>query len=335
MLSMQKTKNDLSLLFGDMKTRILLTGTNGFVGQSVLEHIVHSFPAEGYEFLCLVRSRPVRSYENVDFIYCDLNDELPYQVKNFDPHIIIHLAALLKGGTSKEYWEVNVLGTQQLLESAGASLELFIYGSSMSVYGQGPFNKGVKENAPLGAQTSLAKSRASAEQRIEEFCRQKSVGCFLLRPRFIFGARDNSTLPSLLKISLSRLRIGNEQQKFSYIHVDDYARIICNLCELKGQMTRCEALNVCYSAPIQMSHLLELLSPKRQKRWPIYLPVKMLIRVLSLFQRSSLLTKLELVGQDQILSQQKLETYIEPAPLINKEHEKLKSAIQKYLEFAQ
>lgn len=316
-----------------MKTRILLTGTNGFIGQYVLDEVVRTFQSSDFEVMSLVRAQPVKFYQDVSFIQGDLTTNLPEPLKSFDPHVVVHLASLLKSGSLEEYRKVNVLGTQNLLDHLGPSLELFIYNSSMSVYGQGPFSEPVKENAKKSPQTDLAKTRLEAEQWIEKYCQRRGISAFLLRPRFILGKNDKSTLPSLRKLSLRPLKIGDEKQKFSCIHVKDYAKIICHLIRDERGIERCEALNICYEKSIELSYLLRLLNPKRVTAWLVPLPISFIIWLLSLFGRSNLLTKLELIGQDQMLSSEKLKTYLPENFLNNEGTIKIKEAIEDYQEF--
>lgn len=328
----QKQETLISFYLVKMKKRILITGTNGLVGQSVLQQVAITGSTDQYEIMSFVRANPVKKYANVKYVKGDLKKTIPQEIKDFDPHIVIHLASLLKGGTSDDYWSVNVLGTQKILDQMGMSLRLFVYNSSMSVYGQGPFSRPVQENSLCSPETDLSKSRHEAELRIKRFCEAKGIGAFLLRPRFILGGQDKSTLPSLQKTSLGRLKLGHEEQRLSYIHVDDYARIVAKLISPDCCIDRCEALNISYKEPVKLSHLLDLLNPGRRSKYLVRLPLKRLISFMSLFGRSSLLTKLELIGQDQILSSKKIKTYVPAHYLENDNHQKLETAIRDYME---
>lgn len=315
-----------------MKTRVLITGTNGLVGQSVLHQMANTGSTDDYEIMSFVRANPAQKYANVKYVQGDLSATIPQEMKDFDPHVVIHLASLLKGGTAVDYWNVNVLGTQKILDQMGMSLRLFVYNSSMSVYGQGPFSRPAEENSVCSPQTDLAKSRYEAELRIKKYCESEGVGAFFLRPRFIFGGQDKSTLPSLRKISFGRLKLGHEEQRISYIHVDDYAQIVTKLISPNCCIDRCEALNISYKESVKLSDLLGLLNPDRRSKYLIRLPLKSLIFFLSLFERSLLLTKLELIGQDQILSIEKLKTYVPASYLHSGNHKKLETAIRDFME---
>ena len=175
----------------------------------------------------------------------------------------------------------------------------------MSVYGQGPFESIFETDIP-NPQTELAKTRREAEILVEMKCKELGIPGFLLRPRFIFGECDRSSLPSLQKLSTKSFRIGNEKQKLSFINVDDYAKIISVLAG-KTKTGDCEALNIGYSQPATLESILDQFSKGRDKN-SFEVPVGLVMTICGLSKKlKSVRTKLELIGQSHVLNTRKLQ----------------------------
>lgn len=255
-----------------------------------------------------VRTLPDDCLEGVEYYL----GELPHQIPDFHLSenkkvIVFHFASCLNTENEQQYDEVNLMGTKNLLEHLQGRIHTFIYGSSMSVYGQGPFERVGEENSKR-PETALAKSRLKAEQAICEASQLESFNAYLMRPRFILGRRDRSTLPALEKMTKYPFRLGDEKQKFSFIGVDDYVSLMMGLVQkhLKDQGI-CEAYNVSYSKPLALERFLHHLSPKRAAA-KIKLPIRLLIQILRVLSiKPKLKVQLQLVGLSQALSVDKLQ----------------------------
>jgi nucleoside-diphosphate-sugar epimerase len=283
-------------------TEIVVTGANGLVGYEVLK----TFAAEWSEFdiKAFVRREPDFTFPNVSYVSGSLPDEIPCNLFEKDNVILIHFASQLKAESLEEYRNINVTGTSKLLDSAGRKLSMIFYGSSMSVYGQGPFEK-VSEKDPINPQTELAQTRREAEILVEMKCKELCIPGYLLRPRFIFGKRDRSTLPSLQKLSEKTFRIGTEKQSYSFINVDDYAKIISHLAQ-KTKIGECTSLNVAYKEAASLEDILDIFNPERDKS-SFKIPIGFVMMLCGLSKKLlAVRTKLELIGQSQVMNTEKL-----------------------------
>lgn len=282
------------------KFQIILTGANGLVGQEVL-NFFHTHHPE-IKVTALIRRTPSKYLSGVHYVQGDLTHDLPGDLFGNGPVVLIHLASLLKACHLSDYRKVNVRGTEALLKMGGDQIIKVIYGSSMSVYGQGPFQKVAEETSPQ-PETDLAISRYEAEEVIRQFCENKKIPFYLLRPRFLFGLRDKETLPSLKKLQSKGVLIGDGSQKYSYISVDDYAEIIGHLALITDSQST-GVLNISYPDPLSLKEIFSLFDSEKKMR---SIPVKLIMGLGKFFPPfKKLRIKMQLIGQDQVLDVTKL-----------------------------
>ena len=135
---------------------ILVTGSNGFLGQYIIKQ------------LTMFTNVTTLSRKSSDLI-CDLSNNIP-NLNHFD--IVIHLAgkAHLVPKCDKDnaaFFDVNVQGTQNLLsgiELSGTSLKRFVFISTVAVYGVDQGDN-INENSPLLAKEPYGLSKIQAEQK--------------------------------------------------------------------------------------------------------------------------------------------------------------------------
>ncbi|AJC46011.1 GDP-mannose 4,6-dehydratase [Xanthomonas sacchari] len=117
--------------------RVLLTGAGGFTGRYMQAELL----ARGYDVVALVGAHADPS-DGVRRVQVDLRDRegLARVVAEVRPHRVIHLAALafVGHGSANDFYEVNLVGTRNLLEALAAgdaSPERVLLASSANVYG--------------------------------------------------------------------------------------------------------------------------------------------------------------------------------------------------------
>lgn len=308
-------------------TEIVITGANGLVGYEVLKEFASQWSE--FDIKAFVRREPDFTFPNVSYISGSLPDEIPGNLFEKDHVILVHFASQLKAESLKEYRNINVTGTSKLLDLAGHKLAMIFYGSSMSVYGQGPFS-GVSEADPINPETELAQTRREAEILVEMKCKELNIPGFLLRPRFIFGVRDRSTLPSLQKLAEKSFRIGDEQQAFSFINVTDYAKVISHLAG-NVKTGECQALNVAYEESPTLEKILDYFNSKRDKN-SFKIPIGLVMFACRFSGKlKSVKTKLELIGQSQVLKTDKLKELTGELTNGWKTDQKLSEAVKEFM----
>lgn len=144
--------------------RVLVTGASGFVGV----HLVQALLAEGHE-VAGTYIREAAPIPGATLVEADLVDigEMSRVIDRFEPEAVIHLAGLSHVGSSwsrmDEYFKVNVLGTEVLLDLVPGRRVLVA--SSAEIYGVVPEEEQPIVEARMAAPRSpYAMTKAAMER---------------------------------------------------------------------------------------------------------------------------------------------------------------------------
>lgn len=190
---------------------ILITGGAGTVGREIVKKLINN---PEYHVTCFDLNssknrsilRPFKS--KMDLVFGDIRDKKTVNrlVENQD--YIIHLAAIIppKADQMPELtYQVNVLGTQNLLDAISASSKrpFLIYASSVSVYGDRVKNPYISVTDPLtpSDRDEYGKTKVEAERRI----RGSSSDWSIFRLTAIMGSRNHKIGPLMFHMSLDTL----------------------------------------------------------------------------------------------------------------------------------
>ena len=172
-----------------MKTKILITGASGFVGNSFcLQHA----DRDDVEIRGLGR----RAMDLPGYIRADLTRPLFHE---WSPDVVIHAAARSSPwGSLAQFRQQNVLGTKHVVEFCEAkNVRKLIYISSSSVFYREGDQLDLTEDTPIGP--AFVNLYAKTKYEGEEIARAFSGECCVLRPRAVFGPRDTVLFPRLLR----------------------------------------------------------------------------------------------------------------------------------------
>ena len=291
---------------------LVLIGATGYVGTAVLRHLIKTYPEK--QLHVLARKPRPQGAPAIRWVQCSL-PEVPDSAFPPRRYLLVHLATRQIDRDGTGYGATNVTGTQNLLGRGDANLRGVVYGSSASVYGQGPRQPALEEDRPVPV-TPLAVSRRAAERVILKLARELGIGAYLCRPRFIVGRGDRFIVPMLLRLARMRLA-GTQDVSYSFIHVDDYAQVILFLLQrlaLKDERAAEPerlAVNVAYSASLSQEQILSTVRGMAGLPHPLvhlHCPRPLLVRLRALPGRrlERLTTRLDLFTQDQILSCRRL-----------------------------
>jgi nucleoside-diphosphate-sugar epimerase len=207
---------------------ILVTGGGGFLGTSLCKQLVEL----GHKVFSLSRSHYSHLNElGVEQISADITDvdclESVFSDFNFD--VIFHVAAKAGvWGAPKDFYNINFLGTKNLVEMAKKNkIRKFIYTSTPSVaFGNTPL-EGADESIPYPEKyyCEYAKTKSMGEQLVLANSSEDFQVC-ALRPHLIWGNGDPHILPRLCeKAKDNKLKIiGSGLNKVDIIYVDNAAR---------------------------------------------------------------------------------------------------------------
>ena len=195
--------------------KILVTGYSGFIGSYLIRRL-HDLHAE--------------------LILCDLQnginicnwDEVK-DLKGFD--IIIHLANLSFVPASfrdpKKFYEVNYLGTLNMLEICRLNNARMIYFSSY-MYGN-PQYQPIDEQHRIEAYNPYAQTKVICESLCEGYNRDFHVPVTIFRPFNIYGKGQNPDflIPTIInQAKTGKIVIKDDRPKRDYIHVTDIVEAV-------------------------------------------------------------------------------------------------------------
>lgn len=213
-----------------MKDRILITGSNGFVGSYLCEYLSE----KNYSILAHTRSPQQSINSNIENINFDLNDNL--DAIRFDSvDVIVHCAgrAHIMNETAESplgaYRYANVQGTLNLAKKAVQSgIKRFIYLSSIKVNGEEtpltPFTPEdeVKTSDPYGL------SKYEAEQALLDLAKNTNLEVVIIRPVLIYGKGVKANFKSMISLAAKQipLPIGCLDNKRSMVSIYNLADLI-------------------------------------------------------------------------------------------------------------
>ena len=129
---------------------------------------------------------------------------------------VIHLAAIRGEGThsKKDYYEVNVRGTERLLEASHRhKVQRFILCSSVGVFGIPPSMLPAGSQTALRGDTDYQKSKIYAEGLVEAFI-EKGLDAYIVRPTITYGKGDRGFPSTFVRLVKLRIASAYHQAKF-------------------------------------------------------------------------------------------------------------------------
>jgi len=199
---------------------ILVTGHDGFIGSKLTQHL----KSKGYRIIGIsnnpgnLASKKIRK-DITKIITSDVKEKI---------HYVIHLAALTDidycQKNPQKCFEVNVMGTQRILEIARKKQAKFIFLSSSHVFGK-PIKIPIKEDDPKKPLSIYGGSKLAGEILCELYSNSFGMNISVIRLFSVFGKKNKgndviSKIISQLKHQ-NTLKLGNTYPKRDFIHVDD------------------------------------------------------------------------------------------------------------------
>ncbi len=229
-----------------MTQKVLVTGSNGFLGKSVCQHLS--------DF----------GYKIKQFDLCNGHDILNYnQVIEAltDCNVCIHLAAVSDlyeaDSNPKRCHDINVNGTLNIAKACLQTGTRLLYASTCCAYGNNNM-KTSNEDSPVFPTELYAETKLQGEKVIEQ------VGCKhnILRLATFYGPkmRDSLATSVFIKKTLAEQVIeihGDGTQTRCYTHVDDIACGIRIILESKNAP---KLVNISDETPYSVNQLVDIIS---------------------------------------------------------------------------
>ncbi len=242
-------------------SHIFITGGAGFIGCNTASYylqqgkyvtIVDNFSREGSKKnLQWLRSQKYSKLVVIESDIRNLSQKAIKAIQNAD--LIIHLAGQVAVTTSvqnpKEDFEINAMGTLNVLEAARASKKnpTFIYSSTNKVYGDllsepvkeikdrylfVKSTQGISERFPIDFHSPYGCSKGAADQYVRDYARIYGLNTIVFRQSCIygphqFGMEDQGWIAWFLIALLQNKQItiyGNGKQVRDVLYIDDLVR---------------------------------------------------------------------------------------------------------------
>lgn len=206
--------------------RVLITGGTGFIGSRLALRCL----AEGHEVAVLGQENTDAESSNrrhleaqgAEVITASVTDRERLFAVMQGVERVYHLAAAQHEANvpDQHFWEVNVTGTQHLLDaSVKAGVKRFIHGSTIGVYGAASSGI-IDEQSPLQPDNIYGETKLEGEKRV---LRQRDqLPVVIVRISETYGPGDYRLL-KLFKAIQKRvfLMVGNGQNVHHLIYIDD------------------------------------------------------------------------------------------------------------------
>jgi 2-alkyl-3-oxoalkanoate reductase len=192
--------------------RITVTGGTGFLGS----YLVRDLLAKGTDVRVLARPSPRAerlAAAGVEIVSGDLRDAESIARALRGADIVYHLAAKVGSAPRKDYFEINVGGTERVITACAENgIGQFVYASSLAVYGPMPEGTRIDESTPFDDRPQLrdpyAESKIRADELVSAFAKKSGLPTVILREGIIFG--PGRQLPA----GLFAFRLGNTDVVF-------------------------------------------------------------------------------------------------------------------------
>lgn len=203
--------------------KILVTGATGFTGG----HLTRRLIQEGFSVRVLVRpNRDASELEalGAEVVRGDLTDVSSLAGAVEGIHTLYHIAAAFREENVSEqhFWQVNVTGTQNLMDAALAEgIKRFVHCSTVGVQGEIK-NPPAPEDAPYNPGDYYQESKMDGEKLVLRYSAEKGLPAVIFRPVGIYGPGDTRFLKLFRGVYKGTFpMIGSGKVLYHLTYIDD------------------------------------------------------------------------------------------------------------------
>ena len=246
------------------KMRVLITGISGFVGTHLAQHLSQQGElVVGFD-KAPPKNRDIHSYEG------DIANltEIKHALNDFEPQIVFHLAGILKASQPEAFHQVNVLGTNMLMDAVRERNKkpIVLLASSSAIYGRGYGGRPITERFRPRPETPYATSKLEAEKLARSYFKSDGVPIVIARAFNLLGPGQPPTLAcsafarqiALVEKSGASDTIvtGNLSARRDYTDVRDVVRAYVQLAQ-RGRPG--SVYNICSGQAVATRECLDIL----------------------------------------------------------------------------
>lgn len=255
----------------------LVTGCAGFIGSNLVEKLLENWNVIGLDNfhpyydkqLKLNNLKNFQNHQNFKFIEGSILD-LDLLKKISDIDTIFHIAAIAGVRNSfenpKEYFEINVDGTKNILDTF-ENIDEFIFASSSSVYGELKSDQfPVGEAHSLNPISPYGESKKQAELLCKNYSEKLKIKTSILRFYTVYGPRQrpDEAIMKFINLSISGKPIpiyGDGTKIRDYTYVSDIVDGI-----ILSQKFGNGVYNLGSGNPISVNKMVDIIEEKIGKR---------------------------------------------------------------------
>jgi len=260
--------------------RILVTGSEGFIGSHLVERLLkegakvrafvlyNSFNSWGW-----IDTFPEGTIKEIDVIIGDIRDYHSIYGAMDGVDIVFNLAALIGIPFSYQsqdvYVDTNIKGTLNMLQAARhLKTEKIIHISTSEVYGTAQYTP-IDEKHPINPQSPYAATKASADYMALSFYSSFNLPITILRPFNTFGPRQSAraVIPTIITQILSgksSIKLGNVGTTRDFSYVSNIADAFLRVAQAPG--TEGQIYNAGSGQEVSIEELVNIISGILRKK---------------------------------------------------------------------
>jgi dihydroflavonol-4-reductase len=204
--------------------KILVTGSNGFVGSHICETLLEN----GYKVRAMVRrTSNLANIKGLDLelVYGDLNDAESLSEAVKDVSVVVNNGGLTKAIDPAVFNKVNAEGTENILRAVledNPDIEKFIQVSSTAASGPADSMTPRDENQTPKPLTEYGRSKLKGEVIAKKY--SEKIPVVILRPSAVYGPRDPEmfTFFKIIKWGI-KPTFGTGESYINFTYVKDLA----------------------------------------------------------------------------------------------------------------
>tara|TARA_Y100000022_G_C13230513_1_gene367097 strand:- start:423 stop:1406 length:984 start_codon:yes stop_codon:yes gene_type:complete len=239
-----------------MKTKVLITGADGFIGSHLTEYLVE----KNFHVKALSQYNSFNNWGWLEDVNCKNNIEIvsgDIRDLNFcrnitkDIEIVFHLAALIAIPFSyispQSYLDTNIKGTLNICQaSKDNKVSRVIHTSTSEVYGTAKYVP-IDEKHPLQPQSPYSATKIAADSIAMSFYNAFDTDITIARPFNTFGPRQSAraVIPSIIvqaAAGVDQILLGDTSPTRDFNYVDDTCRGFLKIAE--SNKTSGKTLNI-------------------------------------------------------------------------------------------
>jgi len=255
-------------------SKVLITGSDGFIGSHLTEALVH----KGFDVRAFVLYNSFNSWGWLDYT----DSEIKKQIEVFagdvrDPHgvktamegcdIVFHLAALIAIPYSyhspDSYIDTNIKGTLNVVQAARElGVRKVIHTSTSEVYGTANFVP-ITEKHPLQGQSPYSASKIGADQIAMSFYTSFGTPVSIIRPFNTYGPRQSTravipTIITQIADGQRKIKLGALDPTRDFNYIED--TISGFIAIAKSEATIGEVINIGNNYEISIGNTANLIA---------------------------------------------------------------------------